>query len=344
MSIAAPEGRFNSIDSGDAAIHIWAMHVAPPNNSRATAEATQDAWVRLQQVFAADPALAGASVDRALHLVPGKRALFAGTFNEQRVVYRLYLDAGEIARAGAQWRELQRADALLGLGPYRVNAPVHFAATGDLIVVGEVAGQPLMKAMWEMPRDDRLPLLHDSVQWLRAYTVSTERWADADLDRWIARVRPRADRQEEDVLREIEAKMLLAMEAIADGLGPVQWRVAVSHGDFHPNNLMHTGDVLTAIDTGGPGAIPIYKDMARYLVHFARRRMQLSGARRFGVDRLTFDAFCDTFALDDVERMRLLPFMIAVDAFQRIPRRGLREKEIGQARKIYRGLLADLKA
>lgn len=319
------------------------MRPTPPTNSRATPEATDAILRQLLEVIAGDEALAGAKVEETLRIIPGIRGIFAGQLAGERVVFRLYPDPGDFGAADRQWGELQRAHGVLGDGPYRVNRPVHLNSEGRLLVVGFAEGTPLMQHMWLMPADVRPALLLEGVRWLRAYTASSEQRVETDCTRWISRARERASRQGEPVLREDEARVIDALERIAARLDGQSWRAAISHGDFHPNNLIYGLGHLTGIDTGGPGLLPIYKDMARYLVHFARRRIWLSGERRFGVDRVAYDGFCEVFGLDDVERSLCLPFMLGVDALQRIERKGLTEKRLGQVRKIYRGLLKDLR-
>ena len=78
-----------------------------------------------------------------------------------------------------------------------------------------------------------------------------------------------------------------------------EWRVALTHGDFHLNNLFWDGQTVTAIDLGATNHAPLYKDIARALVHMARRGMLPSGPRRFGVDAAAFEAFTKRFELSD---------------------------------------------
>ena len=120
------------------------------------------------------------------------------------------------------------------------------------------------------------------------------------------------------------------------------WSGAICHGDFHPNNLISKDECLTGIDTGGSSILPVYKDMARVLVHMGRRAVIPSGQMWLGVDRVGFDAFAEAFAFDDLETHVCLPFMIGVEALLRVENKSLSRGRIRRATAFYTALLADL--
>ena len=120
------------------------------------------------------------------------------------------------------------------------------------------------------------------------------------------------------------------------------WRNAICHGDFHPNNLLVKGERLTGIDTGGSASIPIYKDMARFLMHMGRRGLIPSGEARFGVDAQGIDAFAEVFEMSDQERDLVLPFMLGCEALLRFENPGIKRGRIRRAAEMTDQLIADL--
>jgi aminoglycoside phosphotransferase (APT) family kinase protein len=122
------------------------------------------------------------------------------------------------------------------------------------------------------------------------------------------------------------------------------WRTAISHGDFHPNNLIVDGPRLTGIDLGGSKGLPLTKDMARFLMHMGRRRVKLPGPLAFGVSRAGLDAFGAEFDLSAHERDIVLPFFLAFEALIRVENTGLAPSRIRRAEKMYQSLLPDLEA
>ena len=161
---------------------------------------------------------------------------------------------------------------------------------------------------------------------------------------WLARAARASATQPFARLRGIESGILAHLTRMAAALEGAEWRVAISHGDFHPNNLILGEDRLTGIDTGGSGRMPVCKDIARFLVHMGRRGMIPSGRRYLGVDAEGLEVFAEVFGLTEVERHLWVPFFIGIEALIRVETRALKPSRIKRAEEMYGLLLADLAA
>lgn len=289
-----------------------------------------------------DPAMTGAALEDVLRLVPGKRAILSGRYAGRRAVFRFHIDEPQ-KNATRNWAELTRAFAYMCDGDLRVNAPLDHAPELGLVVVEHVQGMPLMQRLWRAPHAARAEYLAPAARWLRKYTAPTEERIPARLEGWLSRARKAAASQPYEHLRPVEAALLAEMERIAPALAGTPWRVAICHGDFHPNNLLVEGTRLTGIDTGGSAKLPVYKDMARFLAHMGRRGLIPSGQRRFGVDRAGLDAFAGAFALGEMETALALPFMIGVEALIRVESKALSRSRIRRSEAFYEELLGDMR-
>ncbi|MEQ8896753.1 MAG: phosphotransferase [Roseovarius sp.] len=305
-----------------------------------------DAMMDLVQAFetlaATDVRLAGARLDEVIRLVPGKRAILSGTVGERPAIFRFYIEHAE-ANAQRDWAELQRVTGHMSEGDFRVNAPALHVPELGLVVVDRVDGTPLMERIRATEGPQRSDYLRPAARWLRAYTAPTEEQTDVRLDGWYKRIDRGMARQRDATLRRAEQSVLAELHRIAAPHEAGQWRIAISHGDFHPNNLLSDGARLTGIDTGGSAKLPIYKDMARFLSHMARRDLIPSGEERFGVDARGLDAFAEAFTLDEVERNIWLPFMLGVEVLIRIEAKDLSARRIRKADAFYGTLLDGLR-
>ena len=99
---------------------------------------------------------------------------------------------------------------------------------------------------------------------------------------------------------------------------------------------------MTGIDFGGSSLLPIYKDMARFLMHMGRRCLIPSGETWMGVDQMGAHAFRDSFNLSDLEFNVILPFMLGIEALLRVEILELPASRIKRAERGYRRLLKDL--
>ncbi|RKF15235.1 hypothetical protein D6850_10395 [Roseovarius spongiae] len=298
---------------------------------------------KLEAAGAHDPSLAMLEPLEIIRHVPAKRVIFRAMFRETRAVVRLSLrpDGGATA---AEWDEMQRLWPHMAEGRFRIARPLHACPGHGVIIVEDVRGVPLLEHLRSLAPPARPPWLHAAADWLRASTAMSESWRPAAPEGWLRRAESAAEQQPFAQIAAHEAGILAEMQRLAARMDATQWRVAITHGDFHPNNLIAEGDRLTGIDTGGSHRLPIYKDMARFLMHLGRRRINLGGPRRFGVSRAGLDAFAAAFALAPVERELFLPFMLGFEALIRVESSVLPQSRIVRAEKMAQELLEDLRA
>jgi len=224
-------------------------------------------------------ALESAEIDDVLRLVPGRRAVLAGRWHNRAVVIRL-AEPQEQERLAREWQELTRIWPIMQDGPYRVPEPLFYLPDAGLMVVERVDGPPLLEHLWHTLPARRVAHLRPAAEWLRHYTETTEYWSAGNVAGWLARAERGAAHQAFARLRIPEVEILRHLRAIAGALAGCDWRVAICHGDFHPNNLILSKNRLTGIDTGGSARLPVCKDIARFLVHMGRRGMIPSTQRQ----------------------------------------------------------------
>lgn len=305
-----------------------------------------DALMGLAQRFEAarndDPLLDDADLDEILRLVPGQRAICRGQVGGRPCIWRIFL-SGHEAAATREWDELQRIWPEMNAGRYRVSEPLFLSAKHGLLAVEHLPGTPLLQLLWKASPQDRAAWLDPAAQWLRHYTESSESWQAAGHAGWLQRAARGVAKQPFKALQSLETEILRQLERLAKHIDGVEWRVAISHGDFHPNNLIAQECTLTGIDTGGSARMPIYKDIARFLMHMGRRDMIPSGQRYLGVDRVGLNAFADHFCMSTTERQVIMPFMLGVEALIRVESPALSASRIRRARRMSAALLEDLK-
>lgn len=291
-----------------------------------------------------DPVLGDARIAELIRLLPGRRAILAGHCAGQAAMFRFHL--ARPARAAArEWAEIARAAAFMNAAPesaLRVPAPLCHVPDLGLVVVERAPGAPLMERIAAAPVAARAALVAPAVDWLRAYTAPTEAPAPVRLQGWLRRAEAGLSRLPHTPLRALKAGILVELRRLAPALSGT-WRTAICHGDFHPNNLLSDGTRLTGIDTGGSARLPICRDMARFVVHLARRGIALSGETRFGVDGAGLDAFGHGFDLSGRERALILPFFVGVEALIRVETRALGSHRVRLARAVCAALRDDLR-
>jgi Ser/Thr protein kinase RdoA (MazF antagonist) len=158
----------------------------------------------------------------------------------------------------------------------------------------------------------------------------------------VARAADASARQPHDKLREVEAQVLAGMHRLAGQISGQNWRKAICHGDFHPNNLLVTNDGLVGIDIGGLDRIPLYKDMARFLVHLAKRGPVASGRRRYGVDAALYEEFAVVFQMNGAELSQFLPFMIGFEILFRVEQKNIDDERLENALHLAWSWVSDL--
>jgi len=296
---------------------------------------------QLDAARATTPALEQAEIDEVLRIVPGNRAVLAGHWQGRRAVFRLVPPTAAEAQV-REWREATRIWPQMQGKRYRVPEPfLHLPEIG-LMVVERVPGTPLLVHLWQSRPETRGAHLPDAATWLRRYTDVSESWHKANPAGWLARAERAAQTQPHARLQRIEAEILVHLRKISAMLEAADWRMAICHGDFHPNNLILGRGRLTGIDLGGSARLPICKDIARFLAHMGRRGMIPSGARSFGVDAGGIAAFAETFSLTETERQLTLPFFIGVEALIRVENPGMPRARLRHAQVMYDALRSDL--
>ena len=282
-----------------------------------------------------------AEIGDLIRHVPGKRSLYAGTWRGRAAIFRFA--APQTAEMQArEWREACRIWPYMQGARFRVAEPLAFLPEPHLLVMERVEGTPLLDRASALPAARRGAALSHAAAWLRRYTDVSESWRAARCAGWLARAGRATRTQPFARLRGVEADILARIGCLADRIEGTEWRTAICHGDFHANNLLAAEKRLTGIDTGGSGRMPVVKDIARYLMHMARRGVAPSGQTWCGVDAGMRDAFAEAFALTEAERRRVLPFFLGVEALIRVETRALRPRRIRIAERVYAGLRDDL--
>ncbi len=297
---------------------------------------------KLEVAQTTDEALRDIEIDGLLRHVEGKRAIIKVIFQGRPAVIRLFLQSGDDT-AEREWAEMQRLWPEMNKGRFRIAEPLHLSACNQLVVIAYIPGTPFFKYLRALPEKDRTGWWPAPAKWLRRSSESTETWGAETHGGWLTRAARASATQPFRELRQIESAILGEIERIGRLFQGKDWRNAICHGDFHPNNLILKGDRLTAIDTGGSCQMPIYKDMARFLVHMGRRDVILSGDRYLGVDRQGIAAFADIFDLTQTEECLILPFMIGCEALIRVETKELSRSRIKRAIKMSTAMLGDLK-
>ncbi|WP_210876907.1 phosphotransferase [Roseovarius autotrophicus] len=283
----------------------------------------------------------GAVITEVLRHVPGKRAIFAGHWRGRAAIFR-QAERATAEMQAREWQEARRIWPYMQGARFRVTEPLAYLPELRLMVMERAPGTPLLQWLWQTEPEARGAALAPAAQWLRRYTDASESWTGAAPEGWLARAGRCAEAQPFDHLRKIESEILAALRSLAQRLDGAEWRVAVCHGDFHPNNLLRDGDRFTGIDTGGSAHMPVCKDIARFLMHLARRGMAPSGAAWCGVDAALARQFTETFALTETERRTVLPFFLGVEALLRVETPAIKPRRLRLAETVYAALRDDL--
>ena len=278
-----------------------------------------------------------------LRLVPGQRAVFRGHFAGRDAVFRLPLDEPNRSAFRTEWAELRRVSDYMSQPPNAVAKPLEHDPVSGLQITAFVPGTPLLDLIGTFEPGRQISLVHHGARWLEAYTAPTIDWAGINPRNWQRKAKETAAQQPHPSLHAIEHQILRKMSGLGRLISGGEWRVGVTHGDFHLNNLIHCDGGLFGIDIGGPGRLPIYKDMARAMTHMTRRIGALSGQRHFGVDAKSYQVFVNTFDLSNPERELFLPFMIAFESLIRVERPEMPETRLTLAHEMAESLLGDLK-
>ncbi|MEL7258289.1 MAG: phosphotransferase [Pseudomonadota bacterium] len=305
-------------------------------------DALAEVAARFEAAASEEPLFKSADPSEIIRHVEGKRVILRGTLGVRPAVFRVFLRDPEACQR--DWNELQRVWPYMNAGDAQVCTPLACSIKAGIVVLADIPGTPLLELLYDSAPNKRSKWLKPAAQWLRTYTAPTETHAKVETDPWIARAERGLEAQAFNRLRKLEQSILDEIKRLATAIPSKEWRKAISHGDFHPNNLIADGARLTGIDCGGSLPSPIYKDIARFLMHMGRRGMIPSGKMRLGVDAEGIDAFAETFAMGETERKMILPFFLGVEALMRAETRDLAASRIRRAKDMSEALLEDLKA
>lgn len=271
---------------------------------------------------------------------PGQYAVFSGLFQHNRAVFRVAVSPRQRKLLAENWAELSRIAPLMQVGRFQVAQPLAYWPEDHVLVQTQAQGQLVLDILKE-------PSGHvpdsDLAGWLSAYCAPTQQPRAAAPQFWVKRAEALSAQQPHANLAELETILLDHMRELSGQIRGQDWRVAISHGDYHPNNLLWDGQALTGIDIGGSAMLPIYKDMVRCLVHLARRNIG-QGVAEFGVDQALTRAFCDVFELTPQERQVMLPFFLCFECLAKVETRQTPKWRIDAAQTLYEGLIKGLKS
>lgn len=284
------------------------------------------------------------TVGKALHIVPERHAVFRGGLDGTQAAFRLALSNSAKEQLAREWGELTRAWEHMSPPPLTTPRPLAFGEAEGLMVTSEAPGEGLLSHLWRIEASERAPLIALSADWLNKYTAPSAKLRAPNRRPWRRWAEDATARQPHEALRNSEARVLQKMKKLYRQIDLPEWRVALTHGDFHLNNLFWDGKTLTGIDLGGTGHAPLYKDIARALVHMARRGMLPSGKRRFGVDEEAFQAYAETFSLTETEANGFLAYFIAYETLIKVEHPEMPRARLDHALEMTEALFADLKA
>ncbi|WP_319825286.1 phosphotransferase family protein [Thalassovita sp.] len=317
------------------------MSIVTTDNTQAYPELAAAAQARAQSI--AETAGLTATFTEILRFVPDNRIILSGTLDGRGAVFRLPLCDASQKQVSREWAELARTRPYMSSGPNRVADPLHFDPATGLMAISHIPGTPLLDHLRHLPQDQRAATYARAGDWLAAYIAPSTETRPANTRHWLRRAREAAAKQPHPQLAQVESRVLRQMRRLSKLIGDSDWRAAIPHGDFHPNNLILNGATLTGIDTGGSSTAPITKDMARSLTHMARRGVLFGAARSFGVDALAFDALASALSLTDTERTLHLPYLICFETLFRVEHPQMPEDRIAHAHDMAQSLLKDLR-
>ncbi|MDG1736633.1 MAG: phosphotransferase [Paracoccaceae bacterium] len=284
-----------------------------------------------------DAAMVEASVEMILRNLPNRHAILAGTYQGQPAIFRLALSDKARATNAKTWAEITRVGPYMADGQYRVAQGLKNIDDGMLIVTEFSDGDPLLP-MLKKGGSANAELL---AGWLHKYATPTIEMRKAGVDFWLKQARNASQRQPFSHLKAKEDQILIEMQSIAAKIRGSHWRVAITHGDYHANNLLSSDDTVTGIDIGGSAYLPIYKDMARCLVHLARRDAGLESGLVFGVDKSLTQAFLTIFSLQTEEQRLFLRFFIGFECLIKVERTDAPKWRLKATEALYDGFLLD---
>ena len=276
-------------------------------------------------------------IESVLRALNGRHAVMTGTCDGRPAILRLALSDKARANNEETWVEIARVGPHMADGQHRIAQGLKNIDDGRLIVTELAAGEPFLPQLKNGDPKDAKKL----AEWLHKYTAPVIEIRKAGVDFWLKQARNSSQKQPFPHLKAKEDQILTVMKALAAEIRGKSWRVAITHGDYHPNNLLWDGKTLTGIDIGGSAYLPIYKDMARCLIHLARRNIGFNDSATFGVDQSLTEAFTASFKLQTDEVRWFLPFFLGFECLIKIERSDAPAWRVKVAEKLYDNFLKD---
>ena len=309
--------------------HLSAMNRLPISTP-------EDAIQRTKTVLA-EKAVIG-DVSDCLRFKPSHTSILSGRFGHNRAIFRLALSEKDATDLAETWHELNRIASFMSEGKYQAPRGLAYYEDTALLITTQAKGEVLLPLLRS---PDGMELVHHIAKWLEDYSKPTIEWRDAKTAFWLKQAEKASSKQPHQALRAREIKILAVMRSLASRLNDQKWRVAITHGDYHPNNLLWDGETLTGIDIGGSAYLPIYKDMARTAVHLSRREILNGYASEMGVNANLLAAFDDSFELTEFERQVALPFFIGFECLIKVEQPNAPNWRIEATERFYDKFLAD---
>lgn len=278
-----------------------------------------------------------ANVDALIRNLPNRHAIMSGHYSNKATVFRLALSEKAQAANQETWSELSRIGPHMRQGSNRIAQGLENLDDGVLLISEAAIGNPYLPYLKDRDPQHSARL----ASWLFQYTRPSLESREAMIDFWLKQARKSSKKQPFPRLKSKEDQILERMQNLAIRIKGQPWRIAISHGDFHPNNLLWDGVNLTGIDIGGSSYLPIYKDMARCLVHLARRDILLSDEHIFGVDQSLIRTFSKQFALSEFEQDTLLPYFIGFECLIKVEQPNAPSWRLRAAETLYDRFLID---
>ncbi len=278
-----------------------------------------------------------------LRFVPDSRIVLRATLEDRQIVLRAPLSDAWLKPMTKEWAELERVHAYMSQGANKVVEPIHFDAKTGLTVIAYVPGTPMMTHLRRLPKDMRAQTYVRTAGWLQTYLAPTLTTQPVNAKRWLSKAKEAVAKQPHEKLREVELRVFRKMRHLSKQIDNTPWPVAITHSDFHPNNLIVDESTLTGIDCGGSGTAPVAKDLARSLTHMARRGLMFGKDRKFGMDAQAYEALRAGMDLPPEMWTQHLPFMLCFETLFRVEHPQMPANRVDHAYDMTRGLLRDLR-
>jgi len=235
-----------------------------------------------------------------------------------------------------------------------IPRPVRFLDDVEGILSEYRAGRHLKDALFlhgnllrsQFSGDSLASVARKTGRWLRLlHEMPPPEWLPAHpLD--LPEVRRRMSLAASELRPEVAAEVPLAMlESWVEELAGLEHRMAVSHGDFQPGNVLMSGSNISVIDMGTAGVRPPEDDLAFFITFAFTHKERVAfgnpaGSRSF-ISALCRD-FLDGYGIEAFDGRRALRPYVAwlivqrlsdmtarIERWQRVPRAILRKRLVG---------------